>query len=85
MIEEKPHIKYLYDLKHRNDSLKNNGSDYKKTLFKHIFSNVLFGNTKMQYFLPLLQENVIWMIDSTLLIRNWWNVTVDKYYNNHNN
>lgn len=85
MIDKKAHIKYTYDLKHRNDSVKNTGYDYETNLFSRLFSNVMFGNPKLKEFLPLLQQNAVWMIDSTLMIRNWWNYSVDKYYNNHNN
>jgi len=85
MIEEKAHIKYLYDLKHRNDSYLHQGFDYENKLFNKILSNVMFGNDKLKTFLVYLQEKMVWMIDSNLLIRNWWNFTVSKYYNKHNN
>jgi len=85
MIEKKAHISELYELKHQNDSSEDNGFDYENNLFSKLFSNLMFGNKKMNYFLPLLQQNVVWMIDSTLVIRNFWNFTVDKYYNKHNN
>ena len=85
MIEKKAHITELYDLKHKNDSIENDGYDYENNLLKKTLSNTMFGNKKMNYFLPLLQQNLVWMIDSVLPIRNWWNFTVDKYYDKHNN
>ena len=85
MIEEKTQIEELYVLKHRFDTNDNNGYDYEKNLLRRLLSNVMFGNQKLLYFLPMLQDNLVWMIDSVLPIRNWWNYTVSKYYNKHNN
>lgn len=85
MIKEKIYIKELYELKHKNDSTLHNGYDYENNLFKKLLSNVMFGNDMLKEFIMKLQVNVVWMIDSTLLIRNWWNYTVDKYCDNHNN
>ena len=85
MIEKRTQIRELYDLKHFHDSDLHTGYDYEKNLFSRLLSNMMFGNNKLKYFLPLLQENTVWMIDSVLPIRNFWNHTVSKYYNKHNN
>ena len=85
MIEEKTQIKELYELKHFNDSNENNGYDYENNLFYNLLSNLMFGNKKLNSFLLLLEKNIIWMIESVLPIRNFWNYTVNKYYNKHNN
>jgi len=85
MIDRKSHIPDLYDLKHKNDSVADNGFDYENKLFSKLFSNVLYGNNKTKDFLDMLQYNAVWMIESVLPIRNFWNYTVDKYYNKHNN
>jgi len=84
MIEEKTQIKELYELKHRNDDIES-GYDYENNLFSNLFSNMMFGNNKTSKFLSLLQNNAVWMIESILPIRNFWNYTVGKYYNKHNN
>lgn len=86
MIEERTHITELYELKHRNDSVDiNKGFDYENNLFKKMFSGLMFENEMLSGFLTLLQKNAVWLIDSTLLIRNWWNYTIDKTDNNHLN
>lgn len=85
MIERKTQIEVLYDIKHKHDSDTYSGYDYENNLFYNMFSNVMFGNKKMQDFLPLLERNAVWMIESVLPIRNWWNYTINKYYNKHNN
>jgi len=84
-MEERLHITYLNDLKHRNDVSLNNGFDYQTNLFRKLLSNVMFGNENLKNFLVYLQQNVVWMIDSVLPIRNWFNYTVDKYYSDFNN
>lgn len=85
MIEKKAHIEDLYILKHRHDSLEHIGYDYENNLYSKLLSNVMFGNKHVAEFLKKLQKSTTWLIDSTLLIRNFWNYTVDVYYNKHNN
>jgi len=85
MIEEKVHIKNLYKLKHIHDDLENQGFDYENKLLSKLLSGTMFENKHTKEYLNKLQQQFIWMIDSTLLIRNWWNYTIDKYSNNHNN
>lgn len=85
MIEKERHIKELYDLKHRKDKFLNDGFDYENNLVSKIFSNVMFGNPTLNNFMGLLQKNMVWMIESTLVIKNWWNYTVDKHSNHNNN
>jgi len=85
MIEKTNHIKELYNLNHINDDLLHIGYDYETKLFNNLLSRVMFKNKNLAEFLNILQKNVIWLIDSTLPIRNFYNYTVSKYYNNHNN
>ena len=85
MIEQDKHIKELYDLNHRKDELLNTGFDYQNKLFERILSNVMFGNSILSEFLKLLQKNAVYMIESNLIIRNFWNYTVSKFYDKHNN
>lgn len=84
-IEENNHITELYYMKHRKDDLKHTGFDYENKLFERTMSGMMFGNKTMSDFLKLLQKQAVWMIESTLVVRNFWNYTVDKYYNKHNN
>ena len=85
MIEREKHIREIYDLHNRKDELLHTGYDYENNLFSNTLSNVMFGNPTLQAFLDKLQKNVVYMIESNLLIRNFWNYTVGKYYNKHNN
>jgi len=85
MIEKEKQVRELYYIKHRNDDLKHTGFDYENKLFRRVFSGLMFDNPTMNSFLALLQKQAVWMIESTLVVRNFWNYTVDKYYNKHNN
>ena len=85
MIEEKTHIRETYKLNHRNDKLLHTGYDYENNLFSNLLSSILLSNNNLSVFLKLLEKQAIWLIDSTLPIRNFYNYTVSKYYNKHNN
>ena len=85
MIEKERHIRELYDLKHRKDNLKNVGFDYENKLVEKMTSGYLLHNDTTYEFLEWLQKLSVNMIESNLILRNFWNYTVDKYYNKHNN
>jgi hypothetical protein len=85
MIETSKHINELYNLKHINDKELYSKSNYENEILRRSLSNVLYRNDLNANFLNLLQQKMVWMIDSTLIIRNYWNYTVDKFYNRHSN
>jgi hypothetical protein len=85
MIEENKHIKELYELNHRHDYNSDKRFDYENNLYKKSLSHYIFGNDNTNEFLQKLEKMSIWMLESTLVIRNFWNYTVDKYYNKHRN
>jgi hypothetical protein len=85
MIQKNKHLKEYWYVNHRNDDLKHTGFDYENNLFRKLFSGLMFDNPKLNEFLTKLQEMVVLMLESTLVVRNFWNYTVDKYYNKHNN
>ena len=84
MIEKDIQIKELYDLKHMNDNIES-GFDYEEGLLRTTFSNVMFKNTMTNNFLIKIKDLLIYSIESNLIARNWYNFTVHKYYNKHNN
>lgn len=84
MIEKDTQIKELYELKHMNDKIES-GFDYEEGLMRTSFSNVMFQNEMTNIFLEKLKSLLIYSIESNLVIRNWFNYTVSKYYNKHNN
>lgn len=84
MIEKEKHIKELYNLKHRHDS-DTDRFDYENELFIKTFSRQVFKNNLTNDFLQKIQKLTVWMFESVLIVRNFWNYTVDKYYNKHKN
>lgn len=84
MIEKDVQVKELYDLKHMNDKIES-GFDYEENLIKNSFSNVMFQNQMTFDFLNKIKSLLIYTIESNLVARNWFNYTVGKYYNKHNN
>ena len=84
MIEKDIQIKELYELKHINDSIQS-GYDYEDGLIKQTFSNVMLQNDMTYNFLNKIKDLLIYSIESNLIAKNWFNYTVSKYYNKHNN
>jgi hypothetical protein len=84
MIEKDTQIKELYELKHMNDNIES-GFDYEENLITNSFSNVMFQNQMTFDFLNKIKSLLIYTIESNLIARNWFNYTVNKYYNKHNN
>jgi len=84
-LEKGVHIPELYDLCHRNDYELYNGYNYKDNLFKITLSKHLFKNDNTNDFLNYLQKMVVCMIESNMILRNFFNHNVSKYYDKHNN
>lgn len=80
MIDKDFHIKEIYTLKHINDSDKK-----EKEYSKNFFSPMMFNNKNMNEFISKLEIPITWLIESPLILRNFWNYTVDSYYNKHKN
>ena len=84
-LEKYNHISELYELKHINDGLLNQPFDYKNNILKNTLSNYIYKNDFNNEFLKKLQELLSFFINSNTLIRNWFNPTVSKYWDKHNN
>jgi len=83
MIERMSEINELYDLKHRKDKELHTHYDYETHLIKRMFSKYIYGNDKMFDMLDQLKGQWIWMIESVLPVKNFYNYTVGKYWNKH--
>ena len=84
-LEKNAHIPELYDLNHRHDNNLNQGYNYKDNLLKNSLSRQLFDNDITNGFLLKLQDLIVLTVDSNVILRNWFNHTVSKYYDKHNN
>ncbi len=85
MLDRESQIKELYDLKHINDNETHTGFDYEKNLMSKSLSNVMFQNETTREFINKIKPMYLNMIESNLIIRNFFNYTVPKYYNKHSN
>lgn len=85
MLYENKHLYFLHIIKHRHDDNKYKGFDYENKLLYRLLSSVLFNNKILKEYLLFIQKLITIQIESVLVIRNFWNYTVDKYYNKHNN
>ena len=83
--EKNVHIPELYDLNHRYDKELHNAETYKERILERSLSKNIYQNDKTAGFLDLLQPIVVQMISSNVILRNWFNWTVSKYYDRHNN
>ena len=70
MIEKSSKIPELYELQHINDN-KFKPFDWQNNLYRKSLSNVLFKNDKTAAFLNQMQMLSVWLIESTLVIRNF--------------
>lgn len=84
MIDREMHVKELYDLKHSQDYEIHTHYDYEYTFLNKSMSNVMLQNDVTDTFLKKTQELMMLMMESPLILKNFWNYTVDKYYNRHN-
>jgi hypothetical protein len=84
-LEKYSYISELYDIEHRNDSNIHIGYDYQNNILKNTLSKQLFKNNNTNTFILKLQDMVALMFQSKVILRNWFNYTVNKYYDKHNN
>jgi len=85
MIERESQIKELFDLKHRKDNEIHKHFDYENELVNRMMPEYTRRNESVNEFILKLQQLFVWGIESNLVIRNFYNYTVHKYYNRHNN
>ena len=85
MIERESQIKELYDLKHRKDNEINTHYDYENELINKIIPDYTRRNDNVNNFLNKMKNLFVWGIESNLVIRNFYNYTVSRYYNKHQN
>ena len=84
-FEKNVNIGELYDLKHRHDNELYNANGYKDKLLEGSLSKTLYNNEKTRGFLEHLQEMVAHFFSTNVVLRNWFNWNVDKYYDRHHN
>jgi hypothetical protein len=84
-LEKRNQIPELYDYYHRADNELYTGYNYKENVLIRSLSKQIFKNDNTNGFLLKLQEMTSLMIDSNVIIRNWFVHTVSKYFDRHPN
>lgn len=84
-LDQNLQIPEIYALKHINDNEIHKGFDYQDNLLTEMTSDVMLGNPIMASFMSQFQSQMICMLESTLVCRNFFNHVVSKFYNRHNN
>lgn len=84
MIEKERFIQEMHDLNHFHDDDPNTGFNYQDELFNCSMSPYMFGNETFDEFLELYKKCSVWMIESVTSLRNYFDLSVDKYYDRHN-
>jgi hypothetical protein len=82
-LVEEIEIREIYHLKHRNDNLIHRHFNWEDNLINKTTSPYIFRNDTMKKYLSHIQKMVSVMVQSTAKVRNFFNFTVDKYYNDH--
>jgi hypothetical protein len=85
MIERESQIKELYDLKHRKDDEIHVHFDYETELLNKMMPEYARRNDVVNAFSKQLQKLMVWGIETNLVLRNFYNFTVGKYYDKHSN
>lgn len=84
MLEKKPHIPELYDLKHRHDSDDHMHYDYENHMLEKLLPPYIRKNTNNAEFLDQLKDLWLHMYESAVYAKNFFNYTVSKDYTRHN-
>jgi hypothetical protein len=83
MLEEKSQIPELYYLKTRWNNNLNRHFPWEKNILIKTTSVRPWMNPNLNGYLTRLQDNVALMVETTNIVRNFFNVAVSKYYNDH--
>lgn len=83
MLEKKSHIPELYDLKNRNNNEIHKHYDYDSDLLEKMFPPMILKNPTNYEFLSKMKELWLYMYESALYVKNFYNYTVPRNYDRH--
>jgi len=83
MLEQNSQIPELYYLKTRWNSSDDRHFPWENNILKKTTSVRPWMNPNLQGFLLLIEKNVSLMVEANNIVRNFFNVAVGKYYNDH--
>lgn len=76
-------LQELYFLKHRKDNPLHRHFPWEDNLLKNTTSPYIWKNPIMNAFLTKIEKTLVLMVEKMNVARNFFNYTVDKYYNDH--
>lgn len=82
-LEKDRQIPELYHLKHRNDKILHRHFPWEENLLKKTTSTYIWKNETMNAFLTKIEKILVLMVEKSNVARNFFNYTVNKYYNDH--
>ena len=82
-LEKEKQIDELYELNHIHDSKSNRHYPYEKDLLFNQTSKILWKNSVMNGFMSRLHTITVLFVSQVDLAKNFYNYTVDKYYNDY--
>jgi len=82
-LEKDIQIDELYDLKTRFDSKTNRHYPWENNLLKISTTPYIWKNVNMNQYLTQIQEIMVFILEKVNYSRNFFNFTVNKYYNDH--
>lgn len=83
MLEQESQIPELYYLKTRFNNSPNRHYPWEKNMLIRTTSPRMWMNPNFRGFLERLQLNVVLMVESCNIVRNFFIRSVPKYYNDH--
>lgn len=82
-LEKDRQILELYEMKHRHDSKTYRHFPWEKNLLKKTTTPYIWQNNNMYDFLLKIEKISVLILEQMNVARNFFNFTVDKYYNDH--
>jgi len=82
-LEKEVEISEIYFLKHKNDNILHRHFPWEDNLLKKTTSPYIFRNNNMNNSLIKIEKILSIMLQSFSIARNFFNFTVNKYYNDH--
>ena len=85
MLEKQKQIPELYYLKTKWNHNPNRHFPWENNMLKKTLSATLFNNKHLSEYLLQLEQIVSLVVESVNIVRNFFNISVNKYYNDHTN
>lgn len=82
-LQQDKELPELYYLKHKNDNLLHRHFPWENNLLRNTTTPYMWKNPNMNTFLSKIEIQLVLMVEQLNVARNFFNFTVNKYYNDH--